>query len=642
VDATALCDAYIEAAGGSVPEDHPVYTICHHANAHTPTIEPHLATAIAEAASAPSPGPLFLYDRENPPPRMPRREEIAHCEQVQRLTRQGTWKPLSEAELLDPKMCKIVAWATSVFKGDLTPQGSEQEALDEDDTAKISQAADARAQRTVAAVAEAAAREKGKLRRGAVLETILTKELGDFTKVRSVANFGPLSRGCDHHRLTLLPHGIPQSGFQFPSLMEMLVGAGPEAEAGKVDMADYFFLLGIGEDGQPYYCVATYAFNGVMEADGSEGVSIQFFAHTGASMGAPDSPILGEAVSSLIATVVNARGAATPTNPGFKPMVDDMVIAAPQPHLAMGMKLMVDFLEEISAKEAVHKRVMGPRVEILGKDLDFPNMRAGLTPKRRFKYLYRLHTVYHLLAHPAQLTRREVTQECLQSLAGFLQWASECSNTGAAHISTTYAASVAPNVLAFTSALLQELGWWRAAVAQGRSLTTTLFGGEPVDVSCIFYDASDTAVAAVGEGAAVWAPLSKHEQSTSSTRRELKAAITGTQLPHVLAPQAPGVRPRAHIWVGDNMGLTAAINKARLKSEDATQAQRKAAQRDMQMLYEVIEGHNLCAAAIYIPRELNSVPDEGSKAQSVAEAERWAERHNLKLVRAAHPAQTRG
>jgi len=90
------------------------------------------------------------------------------------------------------------------------------------------------------------------------------------------------------------------------------------------------------------------------------------------------------------------------------------------------------------------------------------------------------------------------------------------------------------------------------------------------------------------------------------------------------------------------MGLTAAINKARLKSEDATQAQRKAAQRDMQMLYEVIEGHNLCAAAIYIPRELNSVPDEGSKAQSVAEAERWAKRHNLKLVRAAQPAQTRG
>ena len=42
-----------------------------------------------------------------------------------------------------------------------------------------------------------------------------------------------------------------------------------------------------------------------------------------------------EAVSSLIATVVNARGAATPTNPGFKPMVDDMVIAAPQPPLIL-------------------------------------------------------------------------------------------------------------------------------------------------------------------------------------------------------------------------------------------------------------------------------------------------------------------
>ena len=114
INPTKLCDAYILAAGGSVPDDHVIYTIAAHTAGHTPTIEPHLLDLLARERARGL--PLYLFDPAHPPPRLTyQKQREAAGAQILRLQGQGTFEPLTAEQLHDHQWCAIVGWLGTVL-----------------------------------------------------------------------------------------------------------------------------------------------------------------------------------------------------------------------------------------------------------------------------------------------------------------------------------------------------------------------------------------------------------------------------------------------------------------------------------------------------------------------------------------------
>ena len=606
IDATALVDAYIEAAGGAVDDNHVIFTIGAHAAGHTPTLEPFLAEAIDKALAAG--GPLLLFDPRKLEPMPGPREAKAHWEQVLRLVGAGVYRILTEEQVKDPEQCRVVAYMSSVYKGDLPVDATDQAAIDKGDTRGISLAARARATRMVRKLEERLASWGARGGpRGSALEQLLSEEVGAFSKVRPVCRFHALARGAP--LLGLPPHGVPQAGFTFPQLHDMLEGAGRASYISRLDMKDYFYQIRLSQRGSALSCVAT------RDPEGK----LVYIALQGLSMGAPDSPLLSEMVAAVVCFIANAQGAANETSAGYSPMVDDLILIASNEHTQRAEGIMIKLLQRVKITEAVPKRVRGAKEQVLGKVFDFPSATVTLPAARLYKYMYKLHVAELCLAHADPRVRGEITPTLLSKLAGILQWLSECSTVGGSHLSVIYLVTAGgKSVASCRQGLLKELRWWRDASLAGRTESTMLLDGHgDLRVRTMATDASDVALAAVLDGRVAWRALAPHERRCSSALREVLAFLHGLE---TFGPAIAGARLAILSDATAGMGI---FNKGRTGSEG---------QEIVQKCMDLLEQHRLYAFATFTPREFNPVADAASKRGTLAEVAAWARSEGLALV----------
>ncbi len=607
MDATAMVDAYIAAAGGAVDDGHAIYTIGAHAAGHEPAVEPFLAEAVDKALAAG--GPLLLFDPAGLGPMPAQREAEAHWAQVQRLIGAGVYRVLTPEEVRDPKICRIVGYMDSVYKGDLPVNAEEKEAIGTGDARRISLLACARATRLLRAL-ETRLQSWGPRSgpRGRALELLLAEEVGVFSKVRPVCRFHSLARGSP--ALGLPPHGVPQAGFTFPQLHDILLGAGRGSHISRLDMADWFYQLRLNQRGSAMSCVATRDPSG----------NLVYMALSGLSMGAPDSPLLSELVAAVLCFVANARGAATEDSAGYSPMCDDLLLVASPAHTLRAEGIMVALLQELKVTEAVAKRVRGAKEQVLGKVFDFPNCTVTLPPARLFKYFYKLHLIHQCLSHADTRVRQEVTTTMLSKLAGVLQWLSECSTTGASHLHSIYLATAGGlSIGACRQGLIKELGWWCTASLEGRTEATMLLDGhQDMRVHTMATDASNVALAAVWQGRVAWRALTTHERGLSSALREVLAFKHGLE---VFGPALAGARLAVLSDATAGVGI---FNKGRTGAEEG--------QETVQQCMDLLERHHLYSFASFTPREFNPIADAASKRGSLEEVTAWARTEGLTLA----------
>ena len=605
LDPTALFDAYQQAVG-VVPDDSVVWTICEELAGHTPALTPQLQGVI-DAALAQG-GPLLTFDLQRLEPMPPPDQAQAHWDELQKLVAQGTYVKLTPDQVKDPSLCKVVSWLGCVIKTTLSLDAAETAAVEAGDVPEMARLAQARASRLVAALQGALG--PGSTHPHLVLEYLRTAEGGVSVKVRPVVRGGWGSKG--DRRLGIAKAGIIPSGFQFPSLLEMVSYALSTHHILKLDFTSYFYTLKLSSAGSALSCVCTRDPQG----------QLHYYALQGASMGVGDSPALGECVSSLVCTIANARGCSTPANPvGACPMQDDLCLAAEPAHATVCEGILADLITEINGTEQAAKRVKGPTGEVLGKLFSLPDHTVSVPHSRLFKYLYTAAIAHQCLSHPSPGVQAAITGGFLSKTVGVLSWLTEVTLEGNLHLAGLYAATaVGKSVASCREEVLEDLEWWLKAAQQGRLTGTLRLSEHPsAKVEVAATDASDSAAGVIWRGKAIWKPFSKKMAAQASARRELHAFRVALQ---IIAPLAPG---STLAITSDSVGAVMALSKGRFRGKGfRTAKQRRAGKKDMRACYRIMRKHSVHAVAIYLPREFLQEADAASKHATEEEFRQWA------------------
>ena len=607
VDARRLGEAYLASVGeGGVPNDHILWTALNEIRGHTQAVAPHLQAALDEAHAQGE--PLWLFDRESPEPLPEGRELEAFLAQVDRVEAQGSWKELTPEQQQDRAQCAAVAWVGCVYKTALQRTTEEEQAVASNDVRALARLAEARGQAIVAqlgvALDEAAegSPQGAPLHPATRLEHIIAGAAGSITKARPVARFQALSRGDE--RLGLEPDGVLPSGCTTPQLIELLVGATSRSLLARHDAVDFFYSIALSLAGRALTCLA------VMDPRVGR---LRIFQLQVLCMGQCSAPAVAELVSSLVALIANARGAAQGTCAGFSALCDDFIAVAERGDLERASRILLQLMEEVGITESAGKRVWGQQGECLGKNFDMERGVVSVPPARLHQYLVSLHVALAALKSEAPAVRQAVTKDMLSRLAGVLQWISETTVCGVLHMGALYAVTARGKSIArCRERVVADLEWWAAEATAGRLNATMTLSKGAVFVAAA--DASDVAKGVVTPDIVLWEEMDAYERGLSSTRREVRAATL------LLRERGATMAGGTLVLSMDSLPAVLAINKGRLKG--------KGGMRDVRALYHLLERHGLHLVALWIPREFNQAPDEVSKCASLREFEALALAHD--------------
>jgi hypothetical protein len=635
VCARSLGQAYLEAVGpGGVSDDSPIWTVLNECRGHTQAVAPHLVEALKAAHGRGE--PFWMFDRAALEPAPKGREGELFWGEIARLQAQGTLVELSEDDQRDPAKCAAVAYLGCTFKGSLARSAEEEKAVAEGDQAAIARLAEARAratllslQRTLAeggrdvgererdtaaaaperasaaaperAIAEAA---RGRQAYASVLlEQLLAADAQSISKARPVARFQWLSRGCE--KVGLAPDGVFPSGCQPPQLIRLLAEAKLGDCIARCDAKDYFYTLPLSAEGKALSCLAVW--------DPAAG-KLRVFQLQALCMEQTCSPAMAQVISSTVALIANARGAANASCPGWAALCDDFICVAPRAALQRATDIMVDLMAQVGMTEAVAKRVFGTKGEIMGKEFDMEAGTVRVPPGRLHKYVYHLHLALAALSSEDTALHAAVSVDFLSRLTGTLGWISETLTSGTLHLNALYAATSGKKTVAqCRERIVEELQWWAAQASAGR-LNTTLRLGEVDAARTVTLDASDKAIAAVGRDGAVWRELTARERTMSSTRRELRAMALAADMEGAAHAGA------TLVLCSDSLAAVCSFNKGRVRGKG---------RKDLASVYDALERHGCHAVALWLPREWNRVADGASKAATAAEFEEWAHARGL-------------
>lgn len=619
--------AYLEAVGeGNVPEDSAIWTVLSECRGHTQALAPHLEEKLREAHSRGE--PLWLFDRDALEPAPQGRELELFWAEIARLIKQGTLEELTEAQQKDPAQCAAVAYLGVTFKGVLSRSAEEDKAVADGDLAAIARLAEQRAgkmmmelqaalgalgearddARAVGAATESTPppRAKGPAHAHVLLEQLLAKDAQSITKCRPVARFQYLSRGSD--KLGLEPGGVLPSGCQPPQLLGVVAGATLADLIARCDAKDYFYCLNLSERGRALSCLAVH------DPSWPGGGRLRVFRLTALCMGQSCSPSMAQVVSSTIALVANARGAATATCPGWKALCDDFLCVAGREELQHAVDVLVKLMEEVGVTEAAQKRVFAPQAELMGKEFDLERGTVRVPPARLHKYLYHLHLALAALDHEDPAMRGAISVDFLTRLTGVLGWVSETLVSGTLHLNSLYACTSGRKSIAqCRERVVADLRWWAAQAAAGKLESTLRLDCKAVARS-VTLDASDVAIAAVSDDGAEWRALTAHERTMSSTRRELRAMALAVEMEGRRHPGA------TLVLCSDSLPAVCSFNRGRARGKS---------RRDLLAVYEALERHGCHAVALWLPREFNRVADGASKAATEQAFGAWAVAHGM-------------
>ena len=366
------------------------------------------------------------------------------------------------------------------------------------------------------------------------------------------------------------------------------------------DAVDFFYSIALSAAGRALTCLA------FMDPRAKR---MRFFQLQALCMGQGSAPAVAELVSSLVALIANARGAASGTCDGWKALCDDFIALAEKGDLERATAILLQLMEEVGITESVKKRVWGQQGECLGKSFD---LRAGVVcvpPARMHHYLVHLHVALEALKSEDPDARASVTKDMLSRITGTLAWIAETTISGALHLSALYAVTARGKPIAqCRERVVADLEWWAAEAAAGRLATDLPL--DKGDVHTASVDASDVALGAVMPEGALWRALDPVEQAMSSTRRELRAAEM------VLEARGPSIQNSTLVITMDSLPAVLAINKGRLRG--------KGGMKDLRSLYALMERHHVHVVALWIPREFNRAPDAISKCCTQEAFQQWA------------------
>ena len=626
--------AYLEAVGpGGVRDDCAIWTVLNECRGHTQAVAPHLVEALNAAHAKGE--PFWMFDREALEPAPTGREGEMFWGEMARLLAQGTLVELSEEDQRNPSKCAAVAYIGCTFKGSLGRSAEEEKAVAAGDQPAIARLAEERAramllslQQTLTAAGAGAAgsasgavgggggtgaapperaseaRARGRQAHASVLlEQLLAADAQSINKARPVARFQWLSRGCE--KVGLAPDGVLPSGCQPPQLIRLLAEAMLGDYIARCDAKDYFYTLPLSEKGKALSCLAVW--------DPAAG-KLRVFQLQALCMGQTCSPAMAQVISSTVALIANARGAASADCPGWAALCDDFLCVAPRAALQRATDILVALMAEVGMTEAVAKRVFGTKGEIMGKEFDLEAGTVRVPPARLHKYLYHLHLALAALSSEDAALHVAVSVDFLSRLTGTLGWISETLVSGTLHLNTLYAVTSGKKTVAqCRERIVEELRWWAAQASAGK-LNTTLRLGETASARTVTLDASDKAIAAVGRDGAVWRELTAHERTMSSTRRELRAMALAVEMEGATHPGA------TLVLCSDSLAAVCSFNKGRVRGKG---------RKDLASVYDALERHGCHAVALWLPREWNRVADGASKAGTVAEFEEWARARGL-------------
>ena len=620
--------AYLEAVGeGNVPEDSAIWTVLSECRGHTQALAPHLEEKLREAHERGE--PLWLFDREALEPSPQGRELELFWAEIARLIKQGTLEELTEAQQKDPTQCAAVAYLGVTFKGVLSRSAEEDKAVQDGDLAAIARLAQQRAGKMMGelqaalgalagaqggasgGVAAAAApapqqRPAGARHAHVLLEQLLAKDAQSITKCRPVARFQYLSRGSE--KLGIEPGGVLPSGCKPPQLLDVVAGATLADLIARCDAKDYFYCLNLSEKGRALSCLAVHdpSFPG--------GGRLRIFRLTALCMGQSSSPSMAQVVSSTVALIANARGAATATCPGWKALCDDFLCVASREELQHAVNILVKLMDEVGVTEAAQKRVFASQAELMGKEFDLERGTVRVPPGRLHKYLYHLHLALAALGHEDPVVQAAISVDFLTRLTGVLGWVSETLVSGTLHLNALYACTSGRKSIAqCRERVVADLRWWAAQAAAGKLESTLRLDGK-VTTHSVTLDASDVAIAAVSSDSAEWRPLTQHERTMSSTRRELRAMALAVEME---GRRHPG---STLVLCSDSLPAVCSFNKGRARGKG---------RRDLLAVYEALERHGCHAVALWLPREFNRVADGASKAATEQAFGAWAEARGM-------------
>ena len=623
INPNALVEEYEREVGGVLDDRSIIFTIAHHAAAHTPTISQHLQQKI-DAALAEG-HPLHLYDPDKLEPPPSHREMAGFWEQIDRLVAQGTYKELSLEQVMDRDFCWCLSWLGCVYKGSLALSEEEKKVVESEVIPSMDKLALARAEALVNELERRV--NENKAPRGAVLELLMAEQISAFTKVRPVVRGGAFGKG--NKKIGLEPEGIKKASFQFPLLSSILTHASKSSWLAKADLVDYFYCIPYSDIGRKLACVVTRSPTG----------SLRYFQLQALSMGITDSPALAESISSVIATVASAMSPTGTELSSWSPLCDDLCWVGTQQDAVKAMETLTALLQRVGATENLAKRELGPVGTILGKTVDFSEGIVSIPGPRLFKYLILIHVARLALKHRDPQVQREITATFLSKAVGVLGWLSETTVQGPLHLAGLYAATAHARNLAqhkWRDMAVEDLEWWCNMAASGRlrgSLKLDFHPNAP-PVEQIFSDASQHALGAANGDQVVWRALSgtspsvlghlrlagTKERAESSALRELKAKRMALQILSKDFP--PGTRVAV---VSDSVPSVASLNKGRMKGAAG-------AKRELQYIYDLMEQRDLHVVGLYLPREFLSLPDSISKCTSQAELTCWAAQHGFHPV----------
>ena len=602
VDARLLGEAYLAAVGeGSVPENHAIWTALNEVRGHTQALAPHLSEALAAAHATGEPLWLFDRDKVEPPPEGPQLDLF--LAEIDRIIAQASFKELTEEQQKDRTMCAAVAYLGCVWKSALARTEEEEAAVQADDQPALARLALARAQQVLhslqASLKEAveAGADPAALHPAVRLEHAMAAVAGAILKTRPVARFQGFSRG--DARLGLAPNGVLPSGCTTPQLIELLVGATRKSLLARHDAVDFFYSIALSLIGRALTCLAF---------KDPRTNRLRVFQLQVLCMGQSSAPAVAELVSSLVALIANARGAAQGTCAGWAALCDDFIAVAEEGDLRRASDILLKLLDEVGITESVKKRVWGAQGECLGKSFDLEKGMVCVPPARMHRYLVNLYVALEALKSDDPAVRASVTKDMLSRITGTLAWIAETTISGTLHLASLYAVTVRGKAIQrCRERVIADLQWWADEAAAGRLRTALPLGEGPVHTGSV--DASDEALGAVTPEGALWRSLDDVERTMSSTRRELRAAEM------LLQSRAPAIEDSTLVVTMDSMTAVLAINKGRTKS--------RGGRRDLIRLYSLMERHRVHLVALWIPREFNRAADAVSKCTTTAAFGAW-------------------
>ena len=430
------------------------------------------------------------------------------------------------------------------------------------------------------------------------LEQLMAGAGDSITKTRPVARFQALTQG--DARLGLAPDGLLPSGCTSPQLVEILVGATRESFLARHDAVDFFYCIALSLLGRALTCLA------LMDPRVKR---LRIFQLQALCMGQGSAPAVAELVSSLVALIANARGAAQGTCAGWAALCDDFVAVAARGDLQRASDILLQLMAEVGITESEKKRVWGQQGECLGKSFDLEKGVVCVPPARMHRYLVNLHVALAALKDDDPAVRASVTKDMLSRITGTLAWIAETTISGVLHLGALYAVTARGKSIALCrERVVADLEWWAAEAAAGRLNAEMPLGRTEVHTASV--DASDVALGAVMPTRAVWRALDAVEQTMSSTRREVRSAVLA------LEDLGPGIQDSTLVITMDSLPAVLGINKGRLRSKGGT--------RDLRRLYALMERYRVHVVALWIPREFNRAPDAVSKCRTQDAFQKWA------------------